>query len=187
MADITVFVDDAVRGTLPAVCARNGVPTSDSLQRRQEVGNRGGLGVAWLLILAGPLGWLGLIAISVMRSGRVEELQVRLPMSEPAYQRMRTSRQLRDRSMLALLVATVATLVLLSMRDSTTLTSFGLVAAIAVAVVSFATMIVGSWRCDRETVGVSLDASRRWVTLSNVHPQFAAACQAHEASQLHRA
>ena len=112
MASVTVFVDDAVRGDLPPVCSRDGVPTRDSLGRNEEIGNRAGLGIAWLLLLAGPLGWLGLILISASRSGRAEQLHVRLPMCEAAYQRMRGARRLRDRSVLACLIATVAGLLL---------------------------------------------------------------------------
>jgi len=52
---VTVFVDDAVRGALPKVCVRDGTPTADALRRREDVGDRAGLGVAWLLLLAGPL------------------------------------------------------------------------------------------------------------------------------------
>jgi len=63
MSNVTVFVDDAVEGTLPAVCARDGVPTDSSLRRHDDVGDRAGLGVAWLLLLAGPIGWLGLVSL----------------------------------------------------------------------------------------------------------------------------
>jgi len=182
-----VFVDDAVRGDLPPVCALDGVPTQDSLGRNEEIGSRSGIGIAWLLLLAGPLGWLGLILISLSRSGRGEQLRVQLPMCEGAYQRMRTARRLRDRSVLALLVATAAGLLLLTAAGGTLLTQFALLAAGGVAVVSLVTMVIGSFRFDRANVGVSLDASRRWVTLSNVHPMFVAACEVHTASRPQRA
>jgi hypothetical protein len=185
MASVTVFVDDAVRGTLPHVCARDGVPTGDALRRNQEVGNPAGLGVAWLLLLAGPIGWIALVAIALSRGGRPEQLSVHLPMSASAYARLRAARSVRDRSVLLLVAACVSGL-LLAIADRTTLTQFGLVAAIVVGGVALVTCIVGSVRCDRERVGVVLDASRRWVTLSNVHPQFAAACEAHVARQPHR-
>ena len=186
MASVMVFVDDAVRGDLPPVCSRDGVPTRDSLGRNQEIGDRAGLGIAWLLLLAGPLGWLGLILIAASRSGRGEALHVRLPMCESAYQRMRGARQPRDRSTFALLIATVATLLLFAMGDTTVLTQFGFLVAGGVAVVSLVTLVMGSLRFERANVGISLDASRRWVTLSNVHPEFAAACEAHNASRAHR-
>jgi len=43
--------------------------------------------------------------------------------------------------------------------------------------------VAGAVRYHHESIGVTLDASRRWVRLSNVHPQFVAACEAHEATQ----
>ena len=93
MASVMVFVDDAVRAELPHVCVKDGVPTRDALSINQEVGNRAGLGVAWLL---------------------------------------------------------------------------------------------SSVRFNREDIDISLDASRRWVTLANVHPEFVRACEVHQASRPHR-
>jgi len=185
MASVTVFVDDAVRGTLPGVCARDGIATGDSLRTSREIGGGAGLGIAWLLLLAGPIGWIGLIVISLSRSGRVEALSVQLPMSGPAYRRMRAARRRRDRSVLALILGCTTALLLFA-AQSTTLIQFALVAAVVVIAVSFATLIVGAVQYDREAVDVSLDASRRWVTLSNVHPQFAAACEADQASRPQR-
>jgi hypothetical protein len=92
MGTALVFVDDAVRGTLPAVCVKDGVPTADQLVMREQLGDRAGLGVLWLLLLAGPLGWLGLLIVATSRSGRGEVLTVQVPMSEPAYQRLRAAR-----------------------------------------------------------------------------------------------
>jgi hypothetical protein len=48
-------------------------------------------------------------------------------------------------------------------------------AATLVAVVAG---LVANYRIGRQTVGVDLDASRRWVTLRNVDPAFAAALAA---------
>ena len=182
VASVTVFVDDAVRGTLPEVCARDGVPTTDQLRRVEPVGDdRSGFGVAWLLLLAGPLGWLGLLVIAASRSGRVEELRVTLPMSEAAYQRMRTARRLRDRATLALMASGVAGLLLL-MAQSGPLTRFGALVALGLAAAALVAVVIGAGRFRRERIGVRLDASRRWVTLSGVHPTFAAACDAHTAA-----
>src|SRR5687767_10420348 len=131
MASVTVFVDDAVRGELPRMCARDGVPTRDALSRHEEIGSRSGLGVAWLLLLAGPLGWLGLLVIALSKSGRGEHLHVELPMSDGAYQRLRQARRLRDRSLWTFLLATAASLLLFA-RTSTTLPQLALVLAGAV-------------------------------------------------------
>jgi len=48
VAELTVFVDDAVLGHLPAVCVKDGVRTDDRLTLTQEVagGSGAGLGVA---------------------------------------------------------------------------------------------------------------------------------------------
>lgn len=48
-------------------------------------------------------------------------------------------------------------------------------------------VIVGEVCLRTAGVRVDLDASRRWVTLSPVHPSFVAACQAHEQRQPQRA
>jgi hypothetical protein len=93
--------------------------------------------------------------------------------------------RLRDRSTLTLIVAGVAAMLLYA-GQNTTLTQLAFVIAACVAAVSLATLVTGAVRYHRESVGVTLDASRRWVTLTNVHPQFVAACQAHEATQAHR-
>jgi hypothetical protein len=82
---------------------KDGSYTADRLVLRQPQWNRNGLGIAWLLVLAGPLGWLGLIVIaSTRRSGG--DLTVTLPFSEEAHQRLVRPR--KDRWFFA--VATVA-------------------------------------------------------------------------------
>ncbi len=84
-----VFVDDAVQGDLPEVCVIDGVATSDHLRLSQEVGARAGLGVAWLLLLAGPLGWVGLLVLSIARSGRGEVLIIRAGAGQLGTERQR--------------------------------------------------------------------------------------------------
>lgn len=39
-------------------------------------------------------------------------------------------------------------------------------------------LVTADYRLGKASVGVRLDASRRWVTLGGVHPAFAAACDA---------
>ncbi len=43
MAAVMVFVDDAVLGHLPSVCAKDGVSTDDRLTLTQNVGTRTGV------------------------------------------------------------------------------------------------------------------------------------------------
>src|SRR4029450_2433849 len=62
MADVRVFVDDAVLGRLPDVCAKSGAPADGWLTVTETVGRSGGIATPWLLLLLilGPLGWLAL-------------------------------------------------------------------------------------------------------------------------------
>lgn len=184
MAHVAVFVDDAVRGTLPGVCVKDGVATADQMVVRDEVGDRAVLGLAWLLLLAGPLGWLGLLIMSTARSGRGEVLTVQVPMSEQAYQRLLAGRRLRRRAVLVGVLGGLLALVALTSSNTTTGDAFqwralGLIAALAV-VGAILTLFIADHRLRNATIQVDLDASRRWVTLSRVHPAFVAACQAHE-------
>ena len=182
MAKTTVFVDDAVRGRLPAVCAKEGVPTRDQLRVREPVGNRAGLGIAWLLILAGPLGWLGLLVISVSRGGRVEQLQVTLPLSEAVYRRLQAARRLENVGLALLLGGIVVGVVAIAGAGfaSSPLGSFAVLAVLVAIVAGVVTIFAGRARQQRERVDIELDASHRWVRLGRVHPAFAAACDAQE-------
>lgn len=183
MATALVFVDDAVRGTLPRVCIKDGVPTTDQLVVREELGDRAGLGVLWLLLLAGPLGWLGLLVVSFSRSGRGEVLSVKVPMSEPAYQRLRAARRLSRGATVAGITAgallVYAALVRGRMADDLAWRALALLAAAAL-VAAIATGFTADRRVRRTRVGLDLDASRRWVTLYGVHPAFASACEQQE-------
>jgi hypothetical protein len=186
MASVTVFVDDAVRAELPRICTKDGVPTGDALSLSQEVGNRAGLGIAWLLIFAGPLGWFALLLISLSRSGRVESLRVEIPMSDTAYRRRRQAQTQRDRAAVLLIASVIGGMLLLISPDSSLMGRAWALLVITVFALSLIAMAVGAVRFGREDVGISLDASRRWVTLSNVHPHFAQACEAQQASRPHR-
>jgi hypothetical protein len=55
VAEVTVFIDDAMLGELPPLCIKEGIPTSDRLTWGEPVSF---LGTGWLLFLLGPLGWL---------------------------------------------------------------------------------------------------------------------------------
>ena len=168
MHAVTVFVDEAVLGELPPVCVINGTPTDDRLTLTQDVGNETGLGVAWLLILAGPLGWLGLLIIASMQRG--ERLTVTLPYSEDAHTRLRRARRARTQAMLVM-GAGVVTAFLAWQHGSTDSGLLALALAV-VAVVALIKVIIESVHVSRATVRLSLDASRRWLTLIGVHGNF---------------
>jgi hypothetical protein len=93
MASAMVFVDDAVLGRLPPVCAKTGIATVDRLIVTVPVGRSEGLGIAWLLILAGPIGWLGVLIDASAR--RQELLTVRLPYCDAAYNELARARRVR--------------------------------------------------------------------------------------------
>jgi hypothetical protein len=153
------------------VCVVDGVDTSDSLTMRQTVGDGARLGIAWLLVLAGPIGWLGLAVIALSRSGQGEVLTVRLPHSEAAYGRWRGAKRQRGLGMGAVVVGFA--LVVLAQLFGTVDLPLAVV-AVAVLVWGLGVVIYGSIRMGRQSIGVELDASRRWVTLRRVHPRFAA-------------
>jgi hypothetical protein len=174
MARALVFVDDAVRGRLPGVCAKTGVTTADHLVQTVPVGGNEGLGIAWLLILAGPIGWFALFVYALAR--RVETLTVRLPYSDAAYHELAGARRRRrDAAWAGALFLLGALLVFApALLDARA-------AAAALAVIGAGLLVVaiaGTWRIRQAGVGVELDGSRRWVTLTRVSDAFAAAATA---------
>jgi hypothetical protein len=169
VADVVVYVDDAVRGTLPPVCVKEGVPTEGSLRVTRNVGNGSGLGVAWLLVLFGPLGWFTLLIIALVRSP-ADRLGVRLPFSESSYARLVYARR-----MLRIWVSVTGFLSFLAI----VLLAFHNSGAEALAVfsgvfsfVSFWMLLMASRRLSYARVGIMLDGSRHWLTISGAHPHF---------------
>ncbi len=181
MVEVTVFVDDAVRGTLPDVCAKDGVTARGRFRVTREVGRSNRVGIAWLLVLVGPLGWLALLYMLTRDSG--ERLDVLLPYSEDAFERFTAARRLRTRGVVSAIVVGTA-LLLLAMWAQ--LGAPGLLIAFVVTAVLLGMAAVADMRMERASVRVNLDASRRWVTLSGVHPAFAAACRDREQLVDHR-
>ena len=170
MTAVSVFVDDAIRGHLPLVCAKTGEPADLVIRMRQPVG-RGLSPMVWLLLLLGPLGIVALVVLAVAWPGQ-EQLTVRIPETEASFQR---ERQL-ERWRLVTLGAGVA------------LPFFGVfgvgmfpVLWLVLSVASFLAAGALTWVLWRQSIAVSIDVTRRWVTLTNVHPAFAEAVQLQEA------
>ena len=170
MASVMVFVDDAVLGHLAPVCAKSGVDTPDHLIMTVPVGGNEGLGLAWLLVLAGPLGWLGLIALQLTR--RAETLTVRLPYCDAAYDALRRVR--RTRRNVGIVMVAAFLLALLVAIPGTFSARAGAAALGAISVGLLTMYITETVHIRRSSVGVALDGSRRWVTLSRVDELFAA-------------
>ena len=175
MNDVTVFVDDAVRGTLPNICAKDGVPASGRLRITTEIGRSNRIGILWLLVFAGPLGWLLLFYLVTRDKG--EQLAVQVPYSDEAYERYVSARWKRTR---ALTAAVGVGLFLLVLTLWAHLGGAGLLLTFVSVTFALVSAAVADWRMQRASVGVSLDASRRWATLRDVHPTFAAACRDQE-------
>ncbi|HWE65366.1 MAG TPA: hypothetical protein VG298_01855 [Acidimicrobiales bacterium] len=170
MAIATVFVDDGVLGHFPPVCAKTGLSTGDHLTLTVPVGNRG-LGLAWLLVLVGPLGWLVLFLYALTQ--RDETLTVRLPFSQRAHDEFTKARRQQRVLGWGAVVALSGALLVLILQSFT-----ARAAAAALAVIGLG--LLASWcsesrRVRRAGVGVQLDGSRRWVTLTRVHDEFARA------------
>ena len=175
MAAVTVFIDDAVRGNLPDICAKSGEPTTGHMTITEDMS--GSLGALWLAVLFGPVGWL--ILVLVASSRRRSNLTVRLPYSTRVLGRYTSA----VREMFWCIGVTVAALgmcvaavVAIPIVDGST----AWMAATAVLVVGVVATAVCRWRALRLLVGLTLDASGRWVTLHRVHPVFAEACAAAE-------
>jgi MFS family permease len=156
-----VFVDDAIRGDLPLVCAKTGAPADLKVRVRQPVG--GGIPVwAWFLLFLGPLGIVALILAAILAPG-AEYLTVRIPETEASFEQ---ERQLERWRLVALGAGVVFPTLFLS-----TVGMFPML-WLVVGVAFFAAAGVLTLMLWRQSVGVSIDVTRRWVTFTNVHPNF---------------
>lgn len=166
MTAVSVFVDDAIRGDLPLVCAKTGQPADLLIRIRQPVG--GGIpGWVWLLVLLGPLG-IGALLLAALLSPGAEYLTVRIPETEASFSRERQMERWR----LAALGAGVVALFYGTFRPG-----MFPVMWLALSAVCFLAAGALTWMLWRQSITVSIDVTRRWVTLANVHPAFAEAVQ----------
>ena len=165
MAAVTVFVDDAVRGRFPPVCAATGAPASRLVRVDSQVGGPSPL--VWLLLLAGPPGWVLLVVL--LACCRTESLSVSVPYSDEVLARARRVRRVR---WVSALVAVCAAAVAVS--GWLLLVSVWLTLALAAAMVA----VVAHGVLVFDGVSTQLDASRRWVTIGGVHADFANAVRA---------
>jgi len=168
MAAVSVFVDDAVRGRLPLVCAKTGEPADLVIRIRKPI--RGLSSLAALLVLLGPLGWLAFVLVSIFGPGQ-EYLTVRLPEADASYRR---EKQLERFRLTALVAAVVVPLCGLVLPGNLPALWLAVGAAFLVAAIGLHLTVL------RQNIGISLDASRRWVTLTGVHPTFVHAVQIQE-------
>jgi hypothetical protein len=175
MAAVSVFVDDAIRGDLPLVCAKTGEPADVLIRMCQPVG--GGLpAAAWLLLLLGPMGIVILVVLALGWPG-AEQLTVRIPETEASFAR---ERQL-ERWRLAALGAGVFVPLYGALSNAVLP---GLWLALGAAfLITAAALHVMVWR---QSIGVSIDVTRRWVTFTGVHPAFVEAVNRQQAAPSRR-
>jgi hypothetical protein len=169
VAEVTVFIDDAVLGEFPPLCIKEGIPTSDRLTWREPVGS---LGTGWLLFLAGPLGWF--------IAGRSRYVTARLPFCEFAYRRLKVAQRMQTIWLTFAVVAYLSALVAVGLHSRASLAAASALGLGALGATVKA--IIGRWRLRYLIVRLELDASHRWVTISGVHPAFAEAVNAAQAT-----
>lgn len=160
---VTVFVDDAVQGRFPRVCTRTGRASDGWLTVDENVERSSPMStpVLALLLLAGPIGWVAILLFSPHTS---DHLTVRVPWSADVQHRIVVLRRERRAARAAAAlggVALVATL-MSGARGPTMLAQVVLATlALATAVAVVAALVI-EHRIGGLSVGVDLDASRRW-------------------------
>ena len=159
MAAVRVFVDDAIRGDLPLVCVKTGEPADLLIRMHQPVG--GMPPVVWFLFFLGPLGFIGLLMVALLWPS--EQLTVRLPETEASFQR---ERQLQRYRLAALGLGVAVPFLGLTGVGTFPLLWLALGLAFFLAAGALTLML---WR---QSVSVEIDVTRRWVTLTGVHPNF---------------
>ena len=169
MAAVSVFVDDAILGRLPMVCAKTGEPADLVIRMQRPVGMSWAI---WLLVFLGPMGLVALVLLSLFGPGP-EYLTVQVPRTSASFEREQTL----QRSRWAAFFLAFGFLVPGAL-------GVGMFPAMWLLLAAAALVAAGVLQAEvnRESVGVRLDASRRWVTLSGVHPHFAAAVTRDEAT-----
>lgn len=180
---VRVFVDDAVQGRFPRVCARTGRPSDGWLSVDAVVGRSRSMSttvIVLLILFGGPLGWIVVLLFSP--SQPTDRLRVELPWTVDTQAEVVALRQRRRLAWIASAAgAAVAFALVLTTVGGAGWTMSGRVVLVTVvvgAIGAAAVALATEWQIGRRTVGVDLDASRRWVTLSNVHPNFARAVRA---------
>ncbi|MGH2719419.1 MAG: hypothetical protein ACRDJU_12695, partial [Actinomycetota bacterium] len=136
-----------------------------------------------ILVVLGPVGWIALAVLAF--AWKPSRLTVRLPMSPSACERERRLRHSRRLCLFGFVLAGLAALILQIYfipaagggvgGSPSGIDLFVLqLTLIAIAAGCLIKALFDSSDLSR-TVRVTLDASKRWVTLSRVHPNFAAA------------
>ena len=112
------------------------------------------LGIAWLLLLGGPVGWLGLLLYAILR--REESLTVRLPYCDAAYNELVQARRMRRNAGMATVVFALAALAVVIPE---TFVAQAAAAALGVLVTGCFLVFIGkTFPVRRAAVRIQLDA-----------------------------
>jgi hypothetical protein len=160
---VRIPLDDALIGRLPPVCVMTGEPADGYAPMIVPRS----LGVAWLLLLVGPLGWLLLAALYPRLHTRYE---VRVPMSDDAFDRWITERR---RRLWCSWIGGAGLLLALAIRGLGPLAALVGLAGLFLLAVAYR----AHWRIPWLQPSLSADARGRWVTMRGVHERFAAAVE----------
>jgi hypothetical protein len=147
-------------GTLPRICAATG----DEATRLYRIRARHDPAWPYLLIFAGPIGWIAMLVIAASL-GR--ELSGYLPLSDAAHERMVRSRQTRMQFTLGALVGVVVTAFSLAVLGRGP-------AAVVVGVIGLLVAAVGGLAAMRPagSIGASPNPNGRTVDLTGVSRRF---------------
>jgi hypothetical protein len=156
-----VRLSDALVGRFPPVCCMTGTPADGFV----PVVVPKPLGVAWLLLLAGPVGLAVLAALYPKVRTRYV---VKLPLSQAAFDR---HLRLQNQRLWCSVLGVIGVVVALVLRG---LGVIALVIGLA-AVTSLATAVGAHFKLPWTVPSASADNLGRWVTLRGVHERFAAA------------
>ncbi|HEX6422555.1 MAG TPA: hypothetical protein VFZ79_03705 [Acidimicrobiales bacterium] len=139
--------------------------------------------VLLLLLVVGPIGWLALLFLALASPDRSEQLAVQVPWTTDTQAGVDALRRRRRYAWALAAIAAVASFAMVATAAGP-VAGPGMTARVVqsivllVGVAAVAVALAAEWRLGRRAVRVDLDASRRWVTLGNVHPAFARAVRA---------
>src|SRR5690606_3008330 len=148
---VTVFVDDAVLGRFPRVCAATGRPSDGWLTVRHEVGRSGRVStpVLLLLVVVGPVGWAVRLFLALAAPARTEELVVQVPWTGDTQQEVSRLRGRRFTAWMLAAAGAVAGLMLVA--GGAGAVAVALLVPVAVAVTA---ALDAAWRLGKLAVSV---------------------------------
>jgi hypothetical protein len=158
---VQVPLDDALVGRLPPVC----VMTGERAEGYAPMIVPRSLGIAWLLLLLGPFGWLLLAALYPRLRTRYE---IRVPMSESAFDRWMTERRRR------LWCSWLGGALVIAGIGIRALGPLALLVGVA-GLLLVGVALRAHWRIPWLQPSLSADARGRRVTMRGVHERFVVA------------